>query len=433
MVNNLIGKHQQYYLIIAIVSLIVTIPVFYFTTLYFYTQDTDELLISRKNQFLEHHINNLSDTDIITINKYNPNTSITKNLNLTKDSIYSNSFYNKEEQEYEPYRILESPIQIRGKNFVYTTRTNLLESEDLFLTIILLFVSILLLLLLGMYLIQQRVSHKLWQPFYDTLNKVESYELNKDSRAEFISTDISEFNILNESIAKLIDKNKQIYNNQSEFLENATHELQTPIAIFKVQLDMLIQNPDLSIDMAEKLQKINETVSRLSRINKNLLLLSKIEKENIDNEEQISFEQLITKQIELFKEFQLLKTNHIDLNIETDTIVFGNKALFEILMNNLLMNSIKHSDENAIIRIELSTNKLVVSNSGIKRPLSNSIFKRFSKDETQNDGSGLGLSIIKKIVQLYNFSINYQYTNDLHTFIINFEPKAHDSLTENHN
>lgn len=433
MTKNLIGKHQQYYMIIALVSLIISTPVFYFATLYFYTKDIDEILIERKRQFVDYHIEGLSDADIVTINKYNTSITIKESSRLTKDSIYTTSIYNKLEQEQEPYRVLEAPIQINGRTFVYSTHTNLLESEDLFFNIILLFSSILLLLLLGMYLIQKRISYKLWHPFYDSLNKIENYKLNKNNRTEFIPTEITEFNVLNESISKLMDKNKEVYDNQSEFLENATHELQTPIAILKVQLDMLIQNPELSDDMAEKLQKINETVSRLGRINKNLLLLSKIEKESKDSEEQISLEQLISKQIELFKEFQFHKANNIELKIENDTVFYGNKALFEILINNLIMNSIKHSDESASIRIELSANKLTVSNSGIERPLSDNIFERFSKDETMNEGTGLGLSIIKKIVQLYNCNIEYQYINNLHCFIINFNQIAADYKAENNN
>ncbi|PKL78949.1 MAG: sensor histidine kinase [Ignavibacteriae bacterium HGW-Ignavibacteriae-4] len=420
MSKNLISKHQSYYLIIAFASLVITIPIFYLATLYFYTQDIDEILLVRKSNFIANHLDDLNEMDIITINKYSSNSRIIKNSKLNKDSIYTTYIYNKYEQESEPYRVLESPIQIKGRNFIYSTKTNLLESEDLFVTIILLFSSILLLLLVGMYLIQKRVSTRLWQPFYNTLDKIEKYELNKSKNPDFTTTDITEFNFLNDSITKLIEKNKQIYDNQSEFLENATHELQTPIAIFKVQLDMLIQSPDISDNMAEKLSKVNDTISRLSRINKNLLLLSKIEKENIDNEEQISLKQLIIRQIDIFKEIQYKKTETINLNLEKDIIIIGNKALFEILINNLIMNSIRHSDESATIKIEITGNKLIVSNTGISRSLSKNIFERFSKDETKNEGTGLGLSIIKKIVQLYNFKIEYIYKNDLHTFILDF-------------
>lgn len=429
MSKNLISKHQSYYLIIAFASLVITIPIFYLATLYFYTQDINEILLVRKSNFIANHLDNLNEMDIITINKYSSNSRIIKNSKLNKDSIYTTYIYNKYEQESEPFRVLESPITINGKNFIYSTKTNLLESEDLFVTIILLFSTILLLLLIGMYLIQKRVSSKLWRPFYDTLDKIANYEINKNNDPNFLETDISEFEVLNEIINNLIDRNKRIYDNQSEFLENATHELQTPIAIFKVQLDMLIQSPDISDKMAQKLSNINDTISRLSRINKNLLLLSKIEKENIDNEEPISLKQLIIGQIDLFKEIQYKKSETINLNLEKDVTIVGNKALFEILINNLIMNSIRHSDENATIRVELIDSKLIVSNSGIPRPLRENIFERFSKDKTKNEGTGLGLAIIKKIVQLNNCSIEYNYENELHNFIIDFNKIVSDAKT----
>ncbi|MBL0134143.1 MAG: HAMP domain-containing histidine kinase [Chitinophagaceae bacterium] len=137
------------------------------------------------------------------------------------------------------------------------------------------FFAIISILLLGLFFITKKLSLNLWKPFYKTLQQIESFEIDKTKQPDFVETDVEEFNRLNTSIQKLIERNTVIYKSQKEFIENAAHELQTPLAVFQAKIDTLIQRSDVTQEQSEILVSLNENVSRLNRLNKNLLLLSK--------------------------------------------------------------------------------------------------------------------------------------------------------------
>jgi len=161
----------------------------------------------------------------------------------------------------------------------------LVENEDFIISISILFAVITFLLLLGLIIITKKMSINLWKPFHDTLQQIERFEIDKSKQPQFLDTEIEEFNRLNLSIAKLIGKNKIIFDSQCEFVENAAHELQTPIAIFQAKLDTLIQRSDITQEQSELLSSLIDSVSRLNRLNKNLLLLSKIDFNHFTNTE----------------------------------------------------------------------------------------------------------------------------------------------------
>src|SRR5690606_26525908 len=144
--------------------------------------------------------------------------------------------------ENEPYRELNLPVSIEGKPYTYSARINLVETEDLMKSIALLFFIIISLLLIGLLLINKRLSLNLWKPFYETLQQIEQFEIDKSNQPKLTDTNIEEFNRLNQSIEKLIERNTSIYHSQREFIENAAHELQTPLAVFQAKIDTLIQS-----------------------------------------------------------------------------------------------------------------------------------------------------------------------------------------------
>lgn len=105
----------------------------------------------------------------------------------------------------------------------------------------------------------------------------------------------------------------------------------------------------------------------------------------------------------------------------TFSSVASKAILAEILISNLFLNAIQHNIYKGHIRIKLSKQSLVFSNTGIKHPLSKKqLFQRFSKINPSSQGNGLGLSIIKKIVDANGWVIDYQYLNDVHHFEIRF-------------
>ncbi len=255
----------------------------------------------------------------------------------------------------------------------------------------------------------------------ETLETIEHFAIDKNKPPQFPTANIEEFSRLNKSIGKLIKKNITIYESQREFLENAAHELQTPIAVFQAKIDTLIQRSDVTEDQSKILGSLNDSVSRLARLNKNLLLLSKIDHNTFNEAEQISINELIRNQLAFFTEQAYQKNIQIEKKGDVDVKVKANTGLTGILLRNLLLNAIQHNEQNGKIDIVLTKKKLNIINTGVPHALSRQkLFSRFSKDHASEQGNGLGLAIVKKIADLNHWSVSYTFTNNLHSFSIQF-------------
>lgn len=399
----------------------VSAPIFYFFTDKLFIDDADEALVIRKNEFLNFTISQLKESDIPVWNKFNRDTKIKEAGTLKKDTLFYTFYYDTLNTENEPYRELNLPISIEGKPYTYSARINLVETEDLMKSIALLFVIIISLLLIGLLLINKRVSLNLWKPFYETLKQIEQFEIDKSNQPKLSTTNIEEFNRLNQSIEKLIKKNTSIYKNQREFIENAAHELQTPLAIFQAKIDTLIQSTEFTEQQNKILSSLNDSVSRLVRLNKNLLLLSKIENDSYNEKQTISLNEAIDKNFDFFTEQAKAKNLTLKTAFNDTVLINSNPVLTEILINNLFLNAIRHNLPNGQIIITLSSQSLIFSNAGQPQPLvADKLFNRFSKSNPSEQGNGLGLAIIKKIADQNNWTIAYSYTNNLHSFSVTF-------------
>jgi two-component system sensor histidine kinase ArlS len=421
MTKKLLHKTSRTYLVFAFFLLLLTAPLFYFLTEKLYIDDADEELTLRKNEFLQYFIKDLKETDIPIWNKYNRDIKIIAPNDFKKETIFYTFYYDTLNSEVEPYRELNLPISIEGKRYTYTARINLVETDDLITSIAILFSVIILVLLTGLFIISKKLSINLWKPFYATLKQIEQFEIDKSNPPIFAKTGVEEFDRLNQSIEKLIEKNISIYHNQREFIENAAHELQTPLAIFQAKIDTLIQSSDVTKVQSEILSSLNDSVSRLNRLNKNLLLLSKIENDNYTDKQTFSLSEAIEKHLDFFTEQATAKNIKITTNIKQNFIITSNPVLAEIMISNLFLNAIKHNVSNGTVDVTLSGQKLVFANTGQPNTLvADKLFNRFSKSNPSEHGNGLGLAIIKRIATLNNWTISYDLKNNLHTFSIDF-------------
>ncbi len=419
--KKLLHKTSKAYLIYSVLILIISAPIFYYATERLYIQEADDTLLLHKKEFLKYSVTKLTIADIDNWNKFNRNIKIEQKSFLNKDSIYNATYYDSLDNELEPYRELKTPVLIQGKAYTYTARINLVETEDLIKNIAILFLAISAVLLIGLFIITNKLSLNLWKPFYKTLQQIESFEIDKTKQPYFAETDVEEFNRLNTSIQKLIERNTVIYKSQKEFIENAAHELQTPLAVFQAKIDTLIQRSDVTQEQSEILGSLNENVSRLNRLNKNLLLLSKIENDIYSDKQTILLTNYIQKNLDFFIEQAKAKHLIIKMELQENFEIKSNPVLAEVLISNLFLNAIKHNIEGGQIIIAIQQNKLVFSNSGHPSPLNtNRLFNRFSKANPSEQGTGLGLSIVKKIGDLNNWTVTYNYENNLHSFSILF-------------
>jgi len=208
---------------------------------------------------------------------------------------------------------------------------------------------------------------------------------------------------------------------QKEYTENVSHELQTPLAIISSKADELMQADNLSKEQMEQLAILLETTNRLSKINQALIFLTKIDNRFYTQESSFSLNDLIKEKLQIFDSALQEKDLKLKLDLLDITHICMNPYLAETLIINLIKNAIIHNVSGGVLRIHLSNNTLIISNSG--SPLSfseNDIFKRFIRSEDSKKNLGIGLSIVQRICELYNFKIAYSYKIE-HQFKIIFK------------
>lgn len=419
--KKLLQKTLNYYFIYALVILITVGPAFYIISNILYEDDANEDLYAIKKQFDKFTKDDLTIMDITLWNKFNRDVNLEKFNGIQKDSLFDHSYYDALTKENEPFRVLNAPVKIEGKWFTFSAKINMVEKENLIGSTVILFISLLVLLIIGFFIITKIISKKLWQPFYAALDKMEQFEIDKSTSVKLIKNTTEEFNRLNNAIDSLIHKNGSIYQSQREFIENAAHELQTPIAIFKGKLENILQRKDLNSEQFKLIDDLNNTTTRLVKLNKNLLVLSKIDSNSYNEIEKINIKDIIKNQLIFFSEQALSKKINITTELSDKLVVNSNHFLAEMLISNLFLNTINHNVLNGQIIVKLTNDSITFSNTGTLLPLqTEKMFERFSKSNPSSQGNGLGLSIIKKIVDTNHWTINYHFENRMHTFEIVF-------------
>ncbi|PTS89924.1 sensor histidine kinase [Flavobacterium sp. HMWF030] len=418
--KKLLGKTTRDFLVLAAVILIICAPIFYFVSQWLFIYETEEVLVQHKNAFINQSSRNFTPEDIKTWNRYNLHFTILPDMGVSRDSIVGTMIEDSTAEEKEPFRIIYAPVEIAGKKYTYTEKIHLLEMERMVFTIAGMFTFILLVLFIGIVWLSKKTASKRWKPFYDTLDQIHEFEIDKNKPPHFLETDIDEFERLNRSLEALIEKNTAIYKSQREFVENAAHELQTPLALFQNKIDTLFQMR-LDRDQTRVLGALSRDVAKLNRLNKNLLLLSKIEHEIYLEKTSLSVNEHIEKHLDFFTEQAGQKWVAINVQLSQRLEIEANPVLAEILINNLVLNAIRHNRTEGNIIIRTLDRELMVLNTGKAEPLPiEKLFGRFFSSGASANGSGLGLAIIRKITEISGWKISYSYYNDFHCFSVKF-------------
>lgn len=423
----LLNKTTKPFIIYVLIILVISIPVYYFVVDAIWKHELDEhnkIVVEKTSNQLNSL--KLSDEQLLETvmfwNEIQPTTNIQfiDPTDSLKDSIFivekPHDFLNFD--EIDRFRVLSKVVYLNKKPFRFHVETNIEETQETIFFISATTVFLFILIVGGLLILNRKLSSSVWKPFRNTLDKLKTFNLNQQTKIEFDRTDVSEFEELNESLSKLIDQNISVYQSQKEFTENASHELQTPLAILKNKLDILLQNEDLTEKQYQIAEEMNKALTRSSRINRNLLLLAKIDNSQFDNSELIHFDKLLNQSIEILQEHFEQKNITLKTEILPNVEVKGNSSLIEVLINNLILNAIRHTLSNGFINLKLTNFVLEVSNSGTGKLNEDLLFKRFSKLSADNRGSGLGLAIIQQICKLQNWKIDYRFENNYHIFSI---------------
>lgn len=307
---------------------------------------------------------------------------------------------------------------INDESYYISTYGAMIESDDVKEAVIKILFWILLLQVLGAFGIGYFVSGRLFKPFRETLNKIKAFKLNSKSYLPAEKTGVEEFDNLNRFVEEMTRKAVSDYQSLKEFSENASHELQTPLAIAKGKLELLAETP-LNEEQYKYVEALERTIKKLSRLSESLSILTKIDNEEFKSSQEVNLSELITEGIKTFSEF--IEFNNLTLKTEiTENIIVNiHPALADILWTNLLQNAIKHNVDNGFISVKLIPNQLIISNSGKSTDIPpDLLFKRFRKADQNSHSIGLGLSIVERIVRQCGLNITYNIDKSIHTITI---------------
>lgn len=324
------------------------------------------------------------------------------------------------QDQQESMRRLQFELRLGDRWYLFTVGKDLERSRAMIQVVILITLGTILVILLTGLLINRMLIRSLWQPFYTTLEAMREYRIGQSGRPRFNHTDIDEFQSLNDTLDQSVSLAEADFRLLKEFTENASHELQTPLAVVKSKLDMLIQDEALSESQSRLVQQAYEAIHKLTRLNSSLLLLSKIENRQFGAATSIRLDQVIEQKLEELSALLHDKNFTISKVLEPVTITM-NAQLADILLNNLIGNAIRHSPDYGTLRMELNTRNFSITNSAQGGSLDASkLFTRFYKAGTGSDQHGLGLSIVAQICQVSGFSIQYHFDAEQHQFRIVF-------------
>lgn len=341
---------------------------------------------------------------------------------LDKDEFFDSTTYVEIEMEYEPVRVLRTWFMTADRKYYeLTIETSTLEKEDMaeaiFWSIFILYISLLCCILL--------VSHFVFKsslrPLYTLVNWLKDYRLGKQQSPLVNETKVEEFKILNNAIQATIQRSSEMYNQQKQFVENASHELQTPLAICMNKLELLSESPDCTEEQLSEIAGINHTLRGIIKMNKSLLLLSRIDNKQFPDTIEIDFNKLIGKLLPDFEEMYEYKNIEVTYT-ETGSLMYTmNESLASTLISNLLKNAFVHNIENGSIAITVTDRTLTIANSSKSPGLNEaSLFNRFEKQTHRKDSTGLGLAIVKSIAAISGIEVKYEY-NGSHLFILTFK------------
>lgn len=345
-----------------------------------------------------------------------------KKQNYKEINRFSNEFiYMPYDNDDEPYRVLKTAFY-GADNLPYSLeiRTSTVEEDDLIYDLSISLIFLYIFILISILMINHFGLKKAFNPFKLILQQLQNYRIGEVKKINNIDTNVKEFAILQDNLNEMIRRNEQVFSDQKLFIENASHELQTPLAIAINKLDLLLDDTNLSEKQLVNLSETKNSLWRMVNLNKSLLMLTRIENEQYSDKVEINFTQLIQEILADFEPFFEAEEIKVELTITADFIINFNKNLAHILISNLIRNAIKHNNDQKVIKILSEKNQLTFSNTSDFSALNSKvIFDRFYKQGQSEGSNGLGLSIIKTILKnQQSITIDYQYKNSLHQFIL---------------
>jgi len=414
---KLLSITNRYYLISLLLFFIIAGVLLFFIISFNLDEELDEQLYTEQVHVVNaiRSVENFNELSMPLYDNFIVKKDFTK-VNR-KPQIVDSLMYDDVEKEMIPFRVIRFSAQTKNARYIILIKKSKIETVDLFFGIFLSLMIVFGLFCMILYVSNSYLNRKIWSPFLETIAAIKTLNINdRDVSFNYKHSKIEELNELNSSLQKMIEQIKSDFFRMKEFSENAAHELQTPLSIIRSKLESLLQSENLNNEDAQLIDRALESTVRLSKLNQSLLLLTKIENRQFEQKQLIPISSVIDKYLELYFDLIDGKKLSVTLNKEKEFFIDINPVLSDLLISNLLGNAIKHNVQNGDIVINIKHDGLEMSNSGeAPEYATDELFSRFKKGNHAPEHLGLGLALVKEIVETCGFNISYVYKNERHT------------------
>lgn len=322
--------------------------------------------------------------------------------------------------EDEPARVMHTIFEhYDGTWWKLTVMTPIYERNEVISTILIATFILLIVMLLVIIGVFAWVFVRHTRPLYKVLRYLDSYAIGKPQPLNN-RTDVTEFQQLNDSVTACIHRIEEVYERERRFIGDASHELQTPLAICQNRIEMMMDDASLTEQQMLELAKMQQTISELIRLNKTLLFLSKIENNQYIEHTEVNVNTKIHRQMEMLSEVYESKEITINLYEKSQWTLLANDELIASLVSNLLRNAYIHSLPHSTIDVYIKDGVLSISNTSDGEALdAERLFDRFYRGtHGKRHSNGLGLSIVKAICEVNHLKVNYTFEQGKHIFTV---------------
>lgn len=396
--------------------------VFYFLVIHEVMDETDDSLNNTREILVGKVLQNpsLLQTNDSIMQRYQFRKITPEEAENYHETYYDSSIYIQTEDEYEPVRVMKSCFRTAdGDYYELVLMISTLERDDLIRAIwwalLVLYVILLLCTSIGVYASLKRV----FRPLQHLVVWLQQMTPGKPLPELDNQTAIREFQILNGAALDMAQRADQVYREQKQFIENASHELQTPLAIIRGKLELLSETENITEQQLAYVGDMFAALNRVVQLNRSLLLLSRINNRQFLDAAIVDLGKMAADILEIMEDIYASKELDCRLQCSETVCVFMNESLAHVLLNNLLKNAMAHTPKGGRIEITLTPGCLQVRNSGTEPLDPEMIFRRFYHDRNKvGESTGLGLAIVKSIADFYHLPLSYHY-DGMHCFMLN--------------
>ena len=342
--------------------------------------------------------------------------------------FYDATVYIELEDEDEPVRVMCTAFRMPdGQYYELKLMISILERDDMVEAMLWYLGALFLLFLICTSIGIQLVLKGVFRPLHKLLDWLHRIQPGKEVPPLDNPTKIREFRQLSNAALDMGNRSYKAYEEQKQFIENASHELQTPLAIVRGKVELLAESEGMTEQQMEQLNEIYATLGRAVKLNKSLLLLSRIENGQYTEMEDVSVDEILDELLpDLTDIYEHKQVRLIRKREEQPFIIRCNHSLAQILVSNLVKNSLLHNGEGGELQVLTTPTSLVIKNTGDVPLEGEKLFRRFYHGmDGKKDSTGLGLAIARSIALSSSLKLTYEWQDSMHTFRLVKESKIY--------